>query len=127
MLKKILLPVGLSLMLMLAHAPPSHAEYGDVVLNKHAEKNGVRPVVFPHWFHRIRFQCKACHAEAEFKMRAGATEMRMADIMAGKLCGKCHNGTIAWAADRCDSCHSGRPGLATGTIGGDKTGGPGRF
>ena len=127
MLKKILLAAGLSLMLMLAHAPPSQAEYGDVILNKHAEKNGVRPVVFPHWFHRIRFQCKACHAEPGFKMRAGATEMRMADIMAGKFCGKCHNGTIAWAVDRCDLCHSGLPGLATGVIGGDKTGGPGRF
>ena len=61
MLKRILLAAGLSLMLMLAHAP-SQAEYGDVVLNKHAEKNGMRPVVFPHWFHRIRFQCKVCHA-----------------------------------------------------------------
>ena len=126
MLKKILLAAGLALMLMLAHAP-SQAEYGDVVLNKHAEKNGQRPVVFPHWFHRIRFQCKVCHAELEFKMRTGATETTMADIMAGKFCGKCHNGTIAWGADRCDLCHSGRPGLATGTIGGDKTGGPGRF
>ena len=126
MLKKILLAASVALMLLLAHSP-AQAEYGDVILNKHAEKNGVRPVVFPHWFHRIRYQCKVCHAELEFKMRAGASEARMADIFAGKFCGKCHNGTIAWGADRCDLCHSGRPGLATGAIGGDKTGGPGRF
>jgi hypothetical protein len=31
---------------------PAHAEYADVVLNRRAEKEGVRPVVFPHWFHR---------------------------------------------------------------------------
>ena len=35
---------------------PVQAEYADVVLNKRAEKEGVRPVVFPHWFHRIRFR-----------------------------------------------------------------------
>ena len=129
MLKKILLTISLSVLLlaMLVHAPPSQAEYGDVVLNKHSEKNGVRPVVFPHWFHRIRYQCKACHTETDFKMRAGTTEMQMVDIIGGKLCGKCHNGSIAWAVDRCDLCHSGRPGLATGVIGGNTTAGPGRF
>ena len=102
-----------------------HAEYGDVVLNHRSEKEGMRPVVFPHWFHRVRFQCRVCHAEFEFKMRVGATETTMADIVAGKFCGKCHNGSIAWAADRCDLCHSGLPGLATKVIGGDKTAGPG--
>ena len=129
MLKKILLAVGLSMLLvvMLAYAPPSQAEYGDVVLNKYSEKNGVRPVVFPHWFHRIRYQCKACHTETDFTMRAGATEMQMVDMIGGKLCGKCHNGNIAWATDRCDLCHSGLPGLATGVIGGNNTSGPGRF
>lgn len=128
MLRKILLGSGLSLTLLVMLAPaPSQAEYGDVILNKHSEKSGLRPVVFPHWFHRIRFQCKVCHSEVEFKMRAGATEMQMAGIMAGKFCGKCHNGTIAWGAERCDLCHSGRPGLTTGAIGGHKTGGPGRY
>ena len=33
--------------LMLATAP-ARAEYGDVVLNKRAEKAGMRPVIFPH-------------------------------------------------------------------------------
>ena len=113
-----------SLMLMLAYTP-AQAEYGDVVLNKQAERNGMRPVVFSHWFHRIRYQCKACHGELGFKMRAGTTEMLMSDIVAGKFCGKCHNGTIAWAPDRCDLCHSGLPGHATGVIGGNRTSGPG--
>jgi c(7)-type cytochrome triheme protein len=106
---------------------PARAEYGDVVLNKRSEKEGMRPVVFSHWFHRIRFRCKVCHAELGFKMRAGANDVQMADINDGRFCGMCHNGQIAWAADRCDLCHSGRPGLASGIYGGDKTLGPGRW
>ena len=106
---------------------PSRAEYGDVVLNKRSEKEGMRPVVFSHWFHRIRFRCKVCHAELGFKMRAGANDVQMSDINDGRFCGMCHNGQIAWAADRCDLCHSGRPGLKSGIYGGDKTLGPGRW
>lgn len=106
---------------------PAQAEYGDVVLNKHAEKNGVRPVIFPHWFHRIRFRCKVCHDELGFKMRAGANDVQMADIANGKFCGMCHNGQIAWGADRCDLCHAGRPGLKSRVHGGDQSLGPGRW
>jgi hypothetical protein len=32
------------------------AEYADVTINTRAETEGVAPVIFPHWFHRIRFQ-----------------------------------------------------------------------
>ena len=107
--------------------PKAHAEYGDVVFNRRSEQNGVAPVVFPHWFHRVRFRCKVCHDELGFKMRAGANDVRMADIVEGKLCGMCHNGRVAWAADRCDLCHSGKRGLASGIKGGDRTTGPGRW
>lgn len=103
------------------------AEYGDVVLNKRSGKEGMRPVVFPHWFHRIRFRCKVCHFELGFQMRAGANDVLMADIVDGKFCGMCHNGQIAWGAERCDLCHSGLPGLKSGVIGGHETTGPGRW
>lgn len=108
-------------------AAPAHAEYGDVVFNRHSESNGVAPVIYPHWFHRIRFRCKVCHDELGFKMRAGANEVRMADIVDGKFCGMCHNGRIAWGAERCDLCHSGKPGLKSRIHGGDQTTGPGRW
>lgn len=107
--------------------PSAYGEYADVVLNRYAEKNGMRPVVFPHWFHRIRFRCKVCHYELGFKMRAGSNDVRMDDLINGKFCGACHNGDIAWAVDRCDLCHSGRPGLPSGIYGGHETAGPGRF
>jgi len=106
---------------------PALAEYGDVVLNRYSDQEGMRPVVFPHWFHRIRFRCKVCHYELGFKMRAGANDVTMADIIDGKFCGMCHNGEIAWSVENCDLCHSGRPGLKSRIIGGHQTGGPGRW
>lgn len=112
---------------LLGVVPTADAEYADVVLNRRAEKEGVRPVVFPHWFHRIRFRCKVCHAELGFKMRVGSNDFRMSDIAEGRFCGACHNGDIAWAPDRCDLCHSGKRGLPTGIYGGHETGGPGRW
>jgi len=117
-----------ALLLALAALPAiAPAEYGDVVLNRHSERNNVRPVVFPHWFHRIRFRCKVCHSELGFEMRAGANDVQMSDILDGRFCGMCHNGRVAWSADRCDLCHSGQPGLKSGIIGGNRTSGPGRW
>ena len=104
-----------------------HAEYGDVVLNKRSDKEGVRPVVFPHWFHRIRYRCKVCHQELGFKMRAGANEVLMSDIIDGKFCGMCHNNQIAWGPERCDLCHSALSGTPAGIVGGAQTSGPGRW
>ncbi len=103
------------------------AEYADVVLNKYAEAQGVRPVIYPHWFHRIRFRCKVCHSELGFEMRAGANDVTMADIIDGKFCGMCHNGKIAWSTEHCDRCHSGLPGLKSGIRGDAQTSGPGRW
>lgn len=103
------------------------AEYADVVLNRMAEKNDMRPVIFPHWFHRIRFRCKVCHHELGFEMRAGANEITMGKIIDGQYCGMCHNGEIAWSVDNCHLCHSGKPGLKTGIRGSNETGGPGRW
>ena len=115
------------LLLGLVFALPAHSEYGDVVLDRNSMKEGVRPVVFPHWFHRIRYRCKVCHSELGFKMRAGANDVLMADISEGKFCGMCHNGEIAWSAERCDLCHSGKPGLPSRVYGGHQTTGPGRW
>src|SRR5210317_637079 len=72
------------------------AEYADVVLNRVSEINDIRPVIFPHWFHRIRFRCKVCHNELGFIMRAGANEIDMGKIIDGQYCGTCHNDNIAW-------------------------------
>lgn len=116
------------LIMILIVAPPlSHAEYADVVLNKRAEKEGVRPVLFPHWFHRIRFRCVVCHSELGFEMRAGANQVTMDEITQGKFCGACHDGEIAWSTEHCELCHSALPGIKSGIYGGHETSGPGRW
>ena len=105
----------------------ARAEYGDVILNQRSTAEGMRPVVFPHWFHRIRFRCKVCHAELGFVMRAGGNDITMNKMIEGKFCGACHNGEVAWSTENCDLCHSGLPELSTGVKGGPQTSGPGRY
>ena len=95
-----LLAVGLS--------KEASAEWGDLILDKQFEsmkKAGVEKVVFPHWFHRIRFKCKTCH-EAIFEMEKGINNIQMSEIIRGNFCGKCHNGKIAFAPVQCTRCHS---------------------
>ena len=115
----------LAVALCLIAGSVAEAEYADVVLNRNSEKEGVRPVIYPHWFHRIRFQCRVCHHELGFEMRVGANEVTMEGIIDGKFCGACHNGEIAWSVENCDLCHSGKPGQETGISGHHQTLGPG--
>jgi c(7)-type cytochrome triheme protein len=91
----------------------AQAEYGDVVMNNHSDKSGVRPVIFPHWFHRLRFRCKVCHADLGFEFKAGGNQIDMLKIIDGQFCGACHNGEIAWPVDNCNLCHSAKPGTPT--------------
>jgi c(7)-type cytochrome triheme protein len=96
-----------------AASPAALAEYGDVVINNYSDEAGMRPVIFPHWFHRIRFRCKVCHADLGFKFQAGGNEINMLKIIDGEYCGACHNGDIAWSVENCDLCHSAKPGTPT--------------
>lgn len=83
---------------------------GDIPFKRKGEAEASVPVaVFPHWIHRIRYKCYACHPGL-FEMKAGANKVTMEAIMAGKSCGTCHNGKIAWAVsfDTCARCHRGQ-------------------
>lgn len=120
------LPVGI-VVACLVPMMAAWAEYADVILNNNSENEGVAPVIFPHWFHRIRFRCSVCHVELGIKMRAGSTGIRMEQLVDGRYCGACHDGETAWPIDNCDLCHSGKPGLQTGVKGGHKTTGPGIY
>jgi c(7)-type cytochrome triheme protein len=92
---------------------PARAEYGDVVINNYSDPAGMRPVVFPHWFHRIRYRCKVCHADLGFKFKAGGNEINMLKVIDGQFCGACHNGDVAWSIENCNMCHSAKPGTPT--------------
>jgi len=101
------------LALMFVEAGDAQAEYGDVVMNNYSDQAGVRPVIFPHWFHRLRFRCKVCHADLGFEFKAGGNQVNMLKIIDGQFCGACHNGDIAWPVDNCNLCHSAKPGTPT--------------
>jgi c(7)-type cytochrome triheme protein len=109
---------GLALAALLAmglvlDAGTARAEYGDVVMNNFSDAAGMRPVVFPHWFHRVRFRCKVCHADLGFQFKAGGNQINMVKIIDGQFCGACHNGELAWSVENCNLCHAGKPGLPT--------------
>lgn len=99
-----------------SNVPDARAEYGDVVLNNISSSSDIRPVIFPHWFHRIRYSCKSCHSDLGIKMKAGANNMNMLNIINGEYCGACHDGKIAWSVENCDLCHSGKMNLPTQVV-----------
>jgi len=98
-MKALLSLTALILALTLMPASAVRAEYGDIVINNFSDGAGMRPAVFPHWFHRIRFRCKVCHADLGFKFQAGGNEINMVKIIDGQFCGACHNGEIAWSVE----------------------------
>jgi c(7)-type cytochrome triheme protein len=107
------LPALLATALMLLFTAPAPAEYGDVVMNNYSDAAGMRPVVFPHWFHRVRFRCKVCHADLGFEFKAGGNQINMLKIIDGQFCGACHNGELAWSVENCNLCHSAKAGTPT--------------
>ncbi|MBI5642402.1 MAG: hypothetical protein HY954_02895 [Deltaproteobacteria bacterium] len=85
--------------------PPG--SYGTVIMNSYSkESSAVNPVVFPHWAHRGKYTCKACHTDLGFKLKANTTGVTQADIEGGKYCAACHNGTVSFGANECNRCHS---------------------
>jgi len=101
----------LSLLVLLIVLPAASvfAVYGDIVFKvDDVEGREVAAAVFPHWIHRIRYKCYACHP-APFEMQAGANSMTMESMQAGEACGACHNGEVAWGIgfDTCNRCHLG--------------------
>ena len=98
---------------MALSAMDAAAEYGDVVLNNYSDDAAVSPVVFPHWFHRIRYTCKTCHTDLNIKLSAGSNKIKMSDIMDGQYCGACHDGQVAWGIENCELCHSAKQGIKT--------------
>lgn len=111
--RNVLLAVFLVFVTGMLGGQVTYAEYGDVVINNYSDEAGMRPVVFPHWFHRIRFRCKVCHADLGFEFEAGGNDIDMLKIIEGEYCGACHDGNLAWSVENCDLCHSGKKGTPT--------------
>ncbi len=86
---------------------------GDVVYTK-----PVKSVLFSHKVHveQKGMECTLCHPSI-FEMKSlkaqEATDYNMKGLAAGKYCGACHNGTMAFSSQaRCASCHTGVKGVS---------------
>ncbi len=76
----------------------------------------VKAVIFYHQTHteKAGLSCEDCHDEL-FAMKKGEAEKNddftMKSLYEGKYCGKCHDGSTAFASDtRCNACHIGLKG-----------------
>lgn len=78
--------------------------FGNVVMRSRSRSAGMAPVVFVHWSHRARYTCRVCHQELGFGMRLGDTGITRSQIVSGKTCGLCHDGTRAFSAKDAGSC-----------------------
>ncbi|MFA5353435.1 MAG: c(7)-type cytochrome triheme domain-containing protein [Thermodesulfovibrionales bacterium] len=97
---------------------PAPDEYGNILINRISEKNGVNPVAFSHWIHRQKYTCRVCHFELEFGMGVNTTGITEEDNRKGKYCGACHNGKISFGHDEanCGKCHNGDKGYGKGNF-----------
>ncbi len=66
-------------------------------------KTPMQNVYFHHASHAI-FQCNQCHP-VPFAVKKGQTKMIMSEMLQGKTCGVCHNGSKAFTARDCAKCH----------------------
>lgn len=85
---------------------PPPDQYGNILIDRRATQKGVKPVSFSHWSHRLRFTCRVCHTELGFTMKVNTSEITEAENKAGKYCGACHNGRIAFSQKECGRCHN---------------------
>ncbi len=65
---------------------------------------GEGKVVFSGDTHKVN-KCNDCHPDP-FKMKKGTVKITKADHVAGKFCGKCHDGKKAFVQEgNCGKCH----------------------
>lgn len=86
---------------------------GEITLTRakssHVGTKEIPLAVFPHLPHRVVFRCYACHEETfAIKSKDEVKPITMDEISAGKSCGVCHNGVVAFGGDdlgTCSRCH----------------------
>jgi c(7)-type cytochrome triheme protein len=99
--------------------PPAD-QYGNILINRTSEKNGVKAATFSHWVHRQKHTCRVCHFELEFNMNVNTTEITEAANKSGKYCGAsgCHDGKAVFDHNEpnCKKCHNGDKGYRKETF-----------
>lgn len=74
----------------------------DIVMRNTKEMPFVK---FPHRSHTLWLACSNCHPDP-FPAKAGASDIRMANIFRGEYCGKCHDRVAFITFFSCHRCHS---------------------
>ena len=73
--------------------------------NKELAKEDLPPVLYPHWLHRIYYECRVCH-DSVFRMKRFSSDITQGSFEEGRLCGVCHDGKEAFAPKgNCRRCH----------------------
>jgi c(7)-type cytochrome triheme protein len=92
--------------------PPPY-QYGNILINRISAENGVKPVFFSHWSHRVKYTCRVCHLELGFEFSVNTTEITEENCRDGLFCGACHDGKVVFGHtdDNCDKCHTGTVAL----------------
>ena len=76
----------------------------DTTTDNARDMTSLAPSIFPHWTHRLRYQCSACH-DSLFAMEAGRTRILMDEMQMGGNCGTCHDNQTAFGVMQCGECH----------------------
>ena len=101
-------PLGLALVVLLQLvsfcSPGFGSTLGDIIYSHRSEADHLPGAYFPHWVHRIKYKCYACHDDL-FPMQRGPNPT-MAAMAKGTSCGACHNGKAAFGLDTCQRCHA---------------------
>src|SRR5271169_1620983 len=83
----------------LQNLPPlsSPEEYGNVFMDRATKGKNIKPVLFSHWIHRVKYTCRVCHYELEFSMKSNDTPILCnKGKMDGRYCATCHNGKVSF-------------------------------
>lgn len=88
--------------------PPAEV-FGNLLINRSAAFAKVKPVVFSHWSHRLRYTCRVCHLELDFALKRNGTGITEEANRGGAYCGACHDGKTAFGHTEanCARCHTG--------------------
>lgn len=99
----------LGLWLMAGPVAAADSVAGDIKFERKSKgEEEFAPAVFPHWVHRVKYKCYACHnKQVNFAMKAGTAAITMDLIDQGKFCGTCHKGKPAFGVsfETCIKCH----------------------
>jgi len=78
----------------------------DRTIEREANTPGINSAVFPHRAHLEWMGCDMCHPDLFIVKKNATDNLKMAEILKGRFCGKCHL-RVAFPLNNCSRCHPG--------------------